>query len=65
MLHPSSLPAVQKPGNLRTVIDGLDWSKTRVGARHGWPASLKAAVDLILPSPVPMVILWGEDGTMN
>ncbi|MCV0368281.1 MULTISPECIES: PAS domain S-box protein [Filomicrobium] len=64
MLHPSSLPAVQKPGNLRTVIDGLDWSKTRVGARHGWPASLKAAVDLILPSPVPMVILWGEDGTM-
>jgi PAS domain S-box-containing protein len=29
-----------------------------------WPQSLKTVTDTLLRSPVPMVLLWGEDGVM-
>ncbi len=45
-------------------VAALDWSGTAVGPLNGWPLSLRSAVGLLLRSPVAMVLLWGEPGTM-
>lgn len=45
-------------------IAARDWSGSAVGPIAGWPTSLRAAVSLLLRSPVGMVLLWGEAGTM-
>lgn len=34
----------------------------RVGPLAHWPSSLRVAVALLLRSPLPMVLLWGQDG---
>ena len=49
---------------LGRLIRSFDWSKTSLGPIETWPQSLKTATDLLLQSPVPMVMLWGEDGVM-
>ena len=50
-------------GEMSRLIAAHDWSDT-LGPIPGWPQSLKAAVGLVVHSPVPMVLLWGEDGIM-
>ncbi|MCF7200939.1 PAS domain-containing hybrid sensor histidine kinase/response regulator [Pseudomonas oligotrophica] len=39
-----------------------DWSAGALGASADWPAALRQLVDTILEAPLPMCILWGEDG---
>ena len=51
-------------GQLGEIISAFDWTKTPLGAIEAWPTSIKTAVALILRSPVPIVTLWGEQGTM-
>ncbi len=51
-------------GELGELIRSHDWSRTPLGPIAGWPQSLKTAVSLLLPSPVPIVLLWGEKGVM-
>jgi PAS domain S-box-containing protein len=51
-------------GETGRLIAALDWSKTPIGPIDGWPRSLKSALALILVSPAPIVMLWGEDGVM-
>nr|QQZ51859.1 PAS domain-containing protein [Phenylobacterium glaciei] len=46
------------------MIRAFDWSATSLGAISGWPQSLKTATDILLQSPVPIVMLWGVDGVM-
>lgn len=46
------------------LIARMDWTRTPLGPIAGWPQSLKTAVAIVLLSPVPMVMLWGEDGIM-
>lgn len=46
------------------LIAAMDWTKTPLGPLESWPASLKTSIAIVLLSPVPMVMLWGEDGTM-
>lgn len=41
-----------------------DWSSTPLGPIDGWPQSLKTTVSLMIASPVPIVLLWGEHGVM-
>lgn len=50
-------------GQCGALIKARDWSGT-LGPVETWPQSLKAATGLLLRSPVPMVMLWGEDGIM-
>jgi PAS domain S-box-containing protein len=45
------------------LIGEHDWSGS-LGPIARWPASLKTTVSLMIHSPVPMVLLWGEDGVM-
>lgn len=49
---------------LDELIAAFEWSQTSIGPLEHWDASLQTAVALILRSPVPMVVLWGEDGVM-
>ena len=50
-------------GEMATRIAGHDWSAT-LGPVEAWPWSLKTAVGLLVHSPIPIVLLWGEDGIM-
>lgn len=45
-------------------IRHYDWSATPLGPIEGWPEALKAAVRIILRTPVPIVMLWGPSGVM-
>ena len=51
-------------GELGGLIRQFDWSKTSLGPLAAWPQSPKTVTDTLLWSPVPMVLLWGEDGVM-
>jgi len=45
-------------------IAAYDWESTPLGPIDEWPAILAHTVALMLPSPIPLVLLWGEQGTM-
>jgi PAS domain S-box-containing protein len=51
-------------GKVAEIISAFDWSKTPLGPLQGWPTSIKTTVALMLRSPVPIVALFGEQGTM-
>ncbi|MGZ3275846.1 MAG: sensor histidine kinase [Caulobacteraceae bacterium] len=51
-------------GELGGLIRDFDWSTTSLGPIGAWPQSLKTVTSTLLLSPVPIVLLWGEDGVM-
>ncbi len=51
-------------GEMGRRIAQHDWASTPIGGIEGWPISLKHTVSLMLASPVPLVLLWGEAGVM-
>jgi len=51
-------------GECGRLIAAFDWSETPLGPIGGWPRSLKTATGILLRSPVPIVMLWGEQGVM-
>jgi PAS domain S-box-containing protein len=51
-------------GQLGALIRAFDWSRTSFGPIGIWAQSLRTAVDLVLQSPLPMAVLWGQDGVM-
>ena len=58
-------PGDLKPGDeLARLVQAFDWSATSLGPLASWPQSLKTAVDIVLHSPVPLVLLWGSGGVM-
>ncbi|WLH97716.1 ATP-binding protein [Pseudomonas hefeiensis] len=51
-------------GEMAGRIRAFDWSQTELGAIEHWSASLRSAVQMLLASPLPMVMLWGRQGFM-
>ncbi|WP_223513115.1 PAS domain-containing sensor histidine kinase [Pseudomonas sp. GL-B-19] len=51
-------------GEMAGRIRAFDWCQTELGSLDTWPASLCSAVQLMLASPLPMVMLWGRAGYM-
>lgn len=51
-------------GEMGQLIRAFDWSKTGLGPIGAWPQSLKTSVELALATPVPVVMLFGKDGTL-
>lgn len=51
-------------GEMAGRIRTFDWSHTELGSLDTWPASLCSAVQMLLASPVPIVMLWGRMGYM-
>ncbi|VVO28805.1 hypothetical protein PS691_04772 [Pseudomonas fluorescens] len=45
-------------------IRAFDWSLTELGAIETWSTSLRSTVQLLLASPMPLVVLWGKPGYM-
>ncbi|MFI7606095.1 SpoIIE family protein phosphatase [Micromonospora sp. NPDC049366] len=43
------------------VVLGHDWARTALGPRQEWDPAVRAVVDLILASPVPMALAHGDD----
>jgi PAS domain S-box-containing protein len=59
-----TLPFSAIKGEMAERVRSFDWSATPLGPISQWPQSLKTAVGMVLLSPVPIVMLWGEDGIM-
>lgn len=51
-------------GETGELIRTRDWSSSPVGPIDRWPQSLKTVTNMLLLSPVPIVLLWGVDGVM-
>ncbi|MGY2402971.1 ATP-binding protein [Pseudomonas sp. SDO5271_S396] len=51
-------------GEMAQRIRGFDWSTTDLGPIARWSTSLACTVQMMLASPVPMVMLWGRAGYM-
>jgi PAS domain S-box-containing protein len=68
-MHSHAATALPWPGFLNgggecaALIAARDWSAT-LGPLAQWPAHLRAAVAIVLRSPVAMVMLWGDQGIM-
>jgi PAS domain S-box-containing protein len=60
----ASADFLARGGEMGRLMRRHDWSRTSLGPIERWPQSLKTAVGMILPSPMPIVMLWGEDGIM-
>ncbi|MBB3018986.1 PAS domain S-box-containing protein [Microvirga lupini] len=61
---PSYPDFLRDGGEAGALIRSHDWASTPIGPISGWPQSLKTTVGLMLRSPIPMVLLWGEHGVM-
>src|SRR5215207_3643514 len=62
---PTTSPAFLVGGGATgALIAAHDWSETPLGCIEDWPQSLKTITAFMLRSPVPLVLLWGEDGVM-
>ena len=42
------------------LIARLDWARSPLGEANDWPQSLRTAVDIVVHSPMPMLLLWGS-----
>lgn len=51
-------------GEMAERIRAFDWSSTSLGPLQHWSHSLRSTVQLMLGSPMPMVMLWGPLGYM-
>lgn len=51
-------------GEMSERIKAFDWSRTDLGPIEQWGSSLRTAVQFLLASPVPLVMLWGRPGYM-
>lgn len=55
--------AVPSNDDAQALIARTDWSNTALGAASQWPQSLRTAVDIVIHSPMPMLLLWGPQLT--
>ncbi|MBD9545437.1 MULTISPECIES: PAS domain-containing hybrid sensor histidine kinase/response regulator [unclassified Pseudomonas] len=55
--------AVPTGSDAQALIARLDWTCTPLGAASDWPQSLRTAVDIVIHSPMPMLLLWGPQLT--
>lgn len=51
-------------GEAARIIRDYDWAATPLGRVEDWPPCLRTSTALLLQSPVPIVMLWGDDGVM-
>lgn len=51
-------------GDMAARILAFDWAATELGPIHAWSPMLRQAVQFLLGSPAPLVMLWGQPGYM-
>ena len=57
----SVLPFLAGGGKMGAMIRAFDWAATGLGEPATWPNALKQTVNLLLTTPFPVLICWGED----
>jgi PAS domain S-box-containing protein len=60
----STPPSFHGSGELSTLVRAYPWHTTPLGPIGGWPSALLDAVSLMLHSPFPFAIYWGESFTL-
>ncbi len=45
------------------LIARLDWAQSPLGEANDWPQSLRTAINIVIDSPMPMLLLWGSQLT--
>lgn len=55
---------VQSHGELPDLVRAFDWSATSLGPIETWSKELLCIVNVMLASPIPTLIYWGEDLTL-
>jgi two-component sensor histidine kinase len=51
-------------GEMGKLIREFNWSKTELGPIETWTPALRTATNIVLQSPLPLVMLWGRSGIM-
>jgi PAS domain S-box-containing protein len=51
-------------GEMGRRISEHDWGATALGPINSWSGSLRAIVGFLVHSPIPIVMLWGQEGIM-
>lgn len=51
------MPAISTGAGLAATHD---WQASDFGARASWPHTLRLSMDIMLDSPLPMLLIWGE-----
>lgn len=52
------------PGRSALSSSSYDWSTSRLGTPQQWPHALRLAADLMLNTPLPLLLVWGKDMTV-
>jgi len=61
----ASMPAfLAGGGEMGARIAAYDWAATPLGPIEAWSESLRTIVAYLVHCPIPLVMLWGEDGIM-
>jgi len=63
MLRIDVMNAVPNTNDAQALIARTNWSRSPLGASGTWPQSLRTAVDIVIHSPMPMLLLWGPQLT--
>ena len=66
-LFPSRAAArtrIHGAGGMADLVRSKDWSRTLLGPLETWSATLVATVNLLLLSPFPFALYWGEKLTL-
>lgn len=51
-------------GEIARRIREYDWTASPLGDPVAWPAALRSAIELILPSPIPMLVSWAAPAAL-
>ncbi|HEV7256826.1 MAG TPA: HWE histidine kinase domain-containing protein [Bosea sp. (in: a-proteobacteria)] len=51
-------------GGVGTILRSWTGAETTLGPVSSWPERLRSALQLVLASPTPMVMFWGESGLL-
>lgn len=62
--HPPEFSWLDGGGELGALIRAYDWANNPLGPLDRWPQSLRTVTNMLLLSPIPIVLLWGEKGIM-
>ena len=50
-----------EPGKFSGLAAHVDWSRTALGDTAHWPPALRLTADIVLNSPLPMLLCWGRE----
>ncbi|KAG0314382.1 hypothetical protein BGZ99_008166 [Dissophora globulifera] len=46
--------------SVESLVESMDWSKTGLGPRSGWPRELVVMMQILMKSPSPLALYWGD-----